>query len=73
MRARAAAGSATPTSSICAVMTGSSASARKPPPSRTMRAAFDAAAITDGSSTAIGHQVVPAVDRKFSPSPSGSA
>ena len=53
-RALAASGSSTPTSSICAVITGSSASATKPPPSRTMRAAFDAAAITDGSSTAIG-------------------
>ena len=40
--------------STWAVMIGSSASATKPPPSRTMRAAFDAAAITDGSSTAIG-------------------
>ena len=60
----AAAGSSTPITSICAVITGSSASAMKPPPSRTMRAAFEAAAMTDGSSTAIGTRIVLAVDQE---------
>jgi hypothetical protein len=46
--------SGTPTISTWAVITGSSASAWNPPPTRTMRAALEAAAITDGSSTAIG-------------------
>ena len=72
-RAADASGSATSTISICAVMTGSSASATKPPPSRTMRAAFDAAAITDGSSTAIGTSTSRPLTRKLSPTPSGSA
>ena len=54
MRAAEAAGSATPTSSTWAVITGASASASKPPAARTMRAAFEAAAITEGSSTAMG-------------------
>jgi hypothetical protein len=50
----AACASSTPITSICAVISESSASAEKPPPSRTMRAAFEAAAMTEGSSTAIG-------------------
>ena len=41
-------------SCTCAIITGGSASAWKPPPSRTMRAPFEAAATTDGSSTHIG-------------------
>jgi hypothetical protein len=60
-RARRAA-SATSRSSTCVVMTDSSASAEKPPPSRTMRAAFEAAAITDGSSTAMGIKSIDAID-----------
>ena len=35
-------------------MTGRRVGLAKPPPARTIRAAFDAAATTDGSSTAIG-------------------
>ena len=73
MRAFAASGSEIPRISTCAVMIGSSASAWKPPPSRTMRAAFDAAAITEGSSTAIGTSKSRPLTRKFSPTPSGSA
>ena len=43
----------------------------KPPPSRTMRAAFDAAAITDGSSTAIGTRKSRPLTTKLSPMPEG--
>jgi len=67
------AGSSTPMTSICAVITASSASATNPPPSRTMRAAFDAAAITDGSSTAIGTSTSWPLTRKLRPTPNGSA
>ena len=45
-------------SCTCAIMSGGSASAVKPPPSRTIFAAFDAAATTLGSSMTIGHDVV---------------
>ena len=38
-----------------------------------MRAAFEAAAITDGSSTAIGTRSSRAVDREVQAQPSGSA
>ena len=47
-------------------MIGSSASAMNPPPARTIRAAFDAAAMTDGSSTAIGTRWSRPLTRKFS-------
>jgi len=53
-------------------MMGASATASNPPPARTMRAAFEAAAITDGSSTAIGTRKSAPLMRKFSPRPSGS-
>ena len=49
-----ASASARSVSWIWPITTGAETSAWKPPPARTMRAALDAAATTDGSSIAIG-------------------
>ncbi len=54
-------------------MAPASASATKPPPARATRAALDAAAITDGSSTTMGMMYSRSFTRKFSPTPKGSA
>ena len=53
-RSAAPAGSGTWTSWIWPIIAPASASATKPPPARATRAAFEAAAITDGSSTTMG-------------------
>ena len=50
----AASVSRTASSCTCEIMIGSSASATKPPPSRIIFAAFEAAAMTLGSSTHMG-------------------
>ena len=65
--------SAIPRSSICVVMTDLSAVAKNPPPCRTIRAAFEAAAITDGSSTAMGINRSIPLTWKFSARPRGKA
>ena len=54
-------------------MAPGSASATKPPPARATRAAFDAAAITDGSSTTIGITWSRPFTWKLSATPNGSA
>ena len=69
----APAGSATSRNSTCAIMIDSSVSATKPPPARAIRAAFEAAAMTDGSSTAMGMRRSTPLMRKLSPRPSGRA
>ena len=51
---RAPWGSETPTSWICPIMIGPDVLAENPPRSRAIRAAFEAAATTLGSSIAIG-------------------
>jgi len=58
-----------PTISTWAVMIGSSASASKPPPRATMRAAFDAAADDGRLLDGHRHQVVRPLTRKVEPTP----
>ena len=72
---RAAACSAQGTSSswICAVITGASASPVNPPLSRTIRAALEAAATIEGSSTAIGMRTSRPFTLKFKAIESGKA
>jgi hypothetical protein len=53
-RARSATGCSISVSCTCPIISDSTTLARKPPPFLTMRAAFEAAAITLGSSTTIG-------------------
>jgi hypothetical protein len=54
-------------------MAPASASATNPPPPRATSAAFDAAAMTDGSSTTIGTMMSRPFTRKLRPTPNGSA
>src|SRR5437763_7914992 len=72
-RKRAALGSATSTTCTCACMMGSVLEVKNPPRTRAMRAALLAAAMTEGSSVAIGHQEVALVDREVQGYPQGDA
>ncbi len=69
--ARAASGSASSVTWTWPIIRGASAEAVKPPPSRTIFAASDTAAITDGSSTAMGMSTSSPLMRKLSPTPTG--
>jgi len=72
MAARAASGWLSSVTCTWPIIRGGSASAEKPPPSRTIFAASDTAAITDGSSTAMGMSTSSPLMRKLSPTPTGS-